>query len=177
MGAEIELLMDSNGGNYNFVNNCMGTSSPLNKFVVAMQAQGAQVGCDSFNVSTSGIPDPHSRWGVAASLSGSATPLLAFAASQEGVIKFDEVNTGSTQTWANAVSACAAIGKRLPTPEQFRSLYQAYGNATPPGFLTGTGYWSSVAVPAVSGYAYFVDMGNGSVNGGGVGGGYARCAT
>lgn len=157
MGAEIELLMDTNGGNYNFVNSCTSTSSPLNKFVAALQVEGAQVACDSFNVSTSGIPDPHTRWGVTALLSGSATPLVAFAASQEGVIKFDDANTGSTQAWASAVSACATIGKRLPTPEQLRSLYQASGNTTPSGF-TASNYWSGVAVPAVSGRAYIVGM-------------------
>lgn len=162
MTGEIELLSQDTG-NYNFVNNCTSTSSSLNKFVVALQEQGAGVACSSLTVTTSGIPDAYTRWGVAVSLSGSATPLVAFAASQEGVIKFDETNTGGTMNYANAVSTCAATGKRLATPEQLRALYQVYGNTTPPGFDTGANYWSGVLVPAVSNYGYIVYAGSGGV--------------
>lgn len=162
MSAEIELLY-ADSGDYNFVNNCKLAGSPLKKFTDALTGQGALVACDALTITTSGVVDAYSRSGVAASLSP-ATPLVAFAASQNGVVKFDETNTGSAVNWSTAVSTCAGQGKRLPTVEEFRALYKAHGG-TPPGFDTSTNYWSGSEAPGVSGRAYVVNMANNGTNG------------
>lgn len=164
MAAEIEIL-SHDLGNYNFINTeCTATSSSLGKFVSSLQAQGAQVGCSSTSVTTNGIVDAYTRWGVAAVLSSGGTPLF-LAASQEGVIKIDNANTGSAGNWISAAPACSSAGKRLPTPEQLRALYLANNSTTPAGFDTTPSYWSGVLVPGASGYAYVVNMSNGSVGG------------
>lgn len=171
MSAEVELQYESTG-NYNFINtNCTATSTMLGKFVSALQAQGAGVGCYSH----SQAGDVYQRWGVAVSLSGSATPLVAFAVSQEGVIKFDDTNTTSAVPWGNAASACASASKRLPTPEQLRALYQITNTNPVPGF-NANAYWSSILVPGQTASWYGVNMATGDVTGGGAGyNRFARC--
>lgn len=177
MSVEIELLSQDTG-DYNFINTeCTASSTSLGKFVSALQAQDAGVACISLSITNNGIPDAYARWGVAASLSGSTTPLVAFAASQEGVVKFDDVNTGSTASWVNAVSACAATGKRLPTAEEFRALYRITNTNPAPGFDTSNHYWSGTIVPGVAGSAYLVAMNSTAVGALGLGSyRFARCA-
>lgn len=161
MAAEIELQYDATG-NYDFINNCTATSSALNKFVVALAQQGAATSCNSSTITYSGVVDAYTRWGVATILSGSATPLVAFVASQDGVRKVDESDLNSTITWTNAVAGCAAQGSRLPTPEEFQALYQV-ANATPPG-IAATIHWSNTLVPSAPDRAYRTGMAAGGIS-------------
>jgi len=68
--------------------------------------------------------------------------------------------TLTAMNWSQAVTACALSGGRLPTIDQLKSLYGAYG-AIPPGFI-GNNHWSSTEDPANSSIAYgFYFGGNG----------------
>lgn len=177
MASEIELLVDVNGGNYNFVNNCTSTSSPLARYVTALAAQGALVGCVSNNTTSTG--DIYTRWGVTASLSGLTLPLTAWSASPEGVVKWDEADShnGNSTNMNNAVSVCGNQGKRLASLEQLNSLWRITGTNAAPSFGSG-GYWSGTEVPSIPANAYFSFM---SYNYAHVGhtvktnGGYVRC--
>lgn len=162
MVAEIELMAESQP-NYDFVNDCHTTGHVLAEFVSALADQGATVRCDSFNFTT-GTTDTFTRWGVAASIVGEAN-LKAWSASPEGVVTWDSTdsNGGATANWANAIAACANIGKRLPAPEEYRALWRITSPNPAPGFVANL-YWSRTEVPGVSANAYYVGMGNGYVD-------------
>ena len=161
--AEVELNRDANP-DYNFVNSCANAGTPLAKFITGLSSSGViAAGC--YSGSLNGGADSYTRWGAAAV--ESATPLVAYSASSSGVGKWDAVDTnpGIGVSWSSAQTLCRNQGKRLPTAEEFRSLWKVtqVGNAAP-GFLTSSYYWSSTEVPGVGANAYRVGMIGGSVN-------------
>ena len=161
MVREIELLVQDNGGDYSFVNNCENSGHVLEKYVSAMTAQGATVRCDSFSVTG----DAYSRWGVTAYILG-ASELTAFSAEPGGVYRWDSAdgNGGSNANWVNANAACASVGKRLPSPEAYRSLWKVTSVNPAPGFQAAP-YWTSTEFPNDAARAFVGNMGTGNSNG------------
>lgn len=128
MSAEIELLSQDTG-NYAFINTCTSTSSPLQKFVTALQAQNTVVSCHS----TSYGSLANKGWGVSARTNGSI--FETWSASEDGVVAWDALNK-SESIWTVAIATCAADGARLPTINELKSMRDAYG-AVPPSFVAG----------------------------------------
>lgn len=160
MAAEIELMAETQP-NYSFVNDC--ATNDLKRFVDAITDRGATVNCQS--VSIPAANDLYSRWGVSAAIVGESS-LRAWSASPEGVVTWEtaDANGGAVANWNNAATACANQGKRLPTPEQLRSLYFITDPANPVGFQENR-YWSQVKVPGPSTDVYFVFMSTGFMSG------------
>ncbi|MFW0871135.1 MAG: prepilin-type N-terminal cleavage/methylation domain-containing protein [Patescibacteria group bacterium] len=95
-------------------------------------------------------------FGVAATLNETY-----YAVDPTGVFTFDDADTGGTQNWSSAVSACQSAGKRLSGPSALRALYDI-DSAKPAGF-TASSYWSSVESPSAPTNAYRTNLNNGSV--------------
>ena len=79
-----------------------------------------------------------------------------------GVYTFDDANTGGTQNWTTAVSACQSAGKRLPGPSTLRAIYDI-DSTTPTGFTAGY-YWSSLESPSTPTDAYWTSFVDGIVS-------------
>lgn len=112
-------------------------------------------------------------WAVAATYDD-----VYYAASPQGVVTFDEVNSGSTnsQGWETAKNICANDDKRLPTASELRAIY-TIESSTPTGF-TGSGYWAMHESPEYPGWFYAAGMDNGWVyTGDDTYGGYVRCVS
>lgn len=143
MSAEIELEYET-AGTYEFVRNCQNTGKSLKKFVDALAGIGAIARCSS--ISTGG--EVYTRWGVAANRSDSAE-LAAWVASPQGVTKVDtsDANGGVQLAWQDALTMCAAQGKRLPSVEEL----QALAVTTPISFTVSPFlYWSSSELSATN---------------------------
>ncbi|MFA6340915.1 MAG: DUF1566 domain-containing protein, partial [Candidatus Paceibacterota bacterium] len=147
MMTQAEVLYD---GNYSAV--CAGVAGML----TAIDKTGGHSACYSFN--NSGLADVNLRWGASAKNSDGSKN---WSSDMNGVVTWDTANTGTIMAWNAANTACAAAGGRLPSLEELKSLYDAYG-ATPTGF-TAYNYWSGTTVPSNSARAYNVDMGYGDV--------------
>ncbi|MBY0328708.1 DUF1566 domain-containing protein, partial [Patescibacteria group bacterium] len=79
---------------------------------------------------TNGSTDVYTRWAVSAT---NAAKDKNWSVDASGVVTWDTVNLGSIQTFDGGIIACGALGKKVPTVEQLKSLYDTHG-ATPPGF-------------------------------------------
>ncbi len=172
MIAQAELTYDG-PNNYSAV--C--TDPTIANMLTSINKAGATSSCYSY---TDGATDINTRWGVTAKLTSStATNLQAYSVDSTGIVTWDTTDQtpGTTQTWANANSLCAAEGAHLPTPEQLHTLWVASGSLNPaPGFLANN-YWSGYSVPSDGTSAYVVYMtSNGSVAGRNkTNGMYVRC--
>jgi len=117
--------------------------------------------------------DTYTRWGVSAT---NAAKDKNWSVDGAGVVTWDTVNNGSTQNWDNAVAGCAGIGKKMPSFEQLKSLYDTHVT-TPPGF-TADLYWSGTAVPSGTNTAYRVYLSTGVVGSSAKSGPYnVRCVS
>jgi len=130
--------------------------------------------CFSYN--SSGLSDVYLRWGVSAT---NAAKDKNWSVDGSGVVTWDtsDVAGGALTAWAAGMSTCATAGKKMPTLEQLKSLYDTH-TATPTGFTSNSsyGYWSSVTVPTTPGNAHYVLSSSGSVgNSAKTNGGYIRC--
>jgi prepilin-type N-terminal cleavage/methylation domain-containing protein len=81
-----------------------------------------------------------------------------YAVDMSGIMTLDETNTGSLANWANAKSSCASAGKRLPSVEVLKAIYDNGGES-----FTSSNYWSSTAAPSSAGFAYKRGHTNGGV--------------
>lgn len=172
-------LSYSDNGNYSGINpsntdtNCQG---PIAKMAQAITNSGATARCLSYT--NSGLSDVFQRWG-ASGIKGTSTPIQAWSSDPMGAVTWmpQGVNTSGvpvsadvSMNWATANTACSTAGGRLPSMEELKTLsdasYAASGNTShaPPGFVASC-YWSSVTVPSVSTYAYYVCMGDGGIGG------------
>jgi len=95
--------------------------------------------------------DVYQRWGVSAT---NAAKDKNWSVDGSGVVTWDTVNNGGGQNWDTAAASCAAAGKKLPSAEQLKSLYDTHA-AVPSGFTAST-YWSSTLVPPTPGSAYAI---------------------
>lgn len=139
MAAEIELQYESNG-DYNFVNTCTGTSSPLSKFVTQLQAQNATVACYSHTATG----DVYQRWGVAVR-SNDTSVFKGWGVAPDGAFVWDTADiSGSAITWDVGASSCSSSGGRIPALEPLKAM-QLTG--LPSGAFVSTGYWSVTDVP------------------------------
>ena len=158
----------TNTGDYSSVLNCQTAGTVLNKFVTAIAGVNGITRCWSYTATG----DNYLRWGASARLN--TNTLKVWSVDPQGVVKWDTANTGGSLSWSAATAACSAAGKRLPSFEQLKTLYDAYG-ATPTGFTAGS-YWSSTENPTVTSEVYIVTMGNGATYSGDKGiGSYTRC--
>ena len=199
IAPQMEFYYFENGSSYSGINptspnfyhpltTCQGTLAPI---VSSMTNQGAIVRCLSMNIPSN--LDVYQRWGVTALVSGASTPLEAYSPSLIGVFKWDTQGVNSSgafvtpdvpMNWNTANNACALSGGRLPTVEEYKTLYDAIVQAGAThasfGFL-GEYYWSSTMNPAIPSDAYAVHFGPPNQNGGAVffysknGASYVRC--
>ena len=104
------------------------------------------------------------RWGVSVKLNSDSTK--NWSVDGTGVVTWDtaDASGGSSMTWANANTACAGLGGRLPSFEELKALYTAHGT-TPPGF-SASYYWTGTTFPSDSASAYYVFMSTGVISGG-----------
>lgn len=137
-------LSHSDLGNYSGA--CAAVASMLSAITVA----GGTSACYSYNVAG----DVNTRWGASARLNSDSTKNWSVDAT--GVVAWDTADQ-SASSWAAANTACATAGGHLPSIEQFKALYDAYGT-TPTGFTAG-GYWSSTEI---GGSAYYLS-GSGAI--------------
>ena len=111
----------------------------------------------------------YKRYAVSAKLN--SDPTKNWSVSSEGNVavwdKTDTKKNGSSGTefmnWNDAQNACKISGGRLPSIEELKSLWGAHG-ALPTGFQSVI-YWSSTTLADYSGFAWFVSMHFGYVNG------------
>lgn len=146
-----------NTDNYNFINDCNGTSSPHAKYVAPITAQGATVRCYSHT----GTSDTYFRFGITALKKDSS--FQAWSASQLGVVTWSPADETGIVDYATAVSQCAAKGARLPTIEEIKSLYEAREGPLP-SFNMNSAYWSSTQTPANPNNMYMIYTTDGLVS-------------
>lgn len=138
------------------------TTGNLAQIAKPLIDQGVIVKCRSLHGDYLGMSvfmgDNYNRFSAVA-LIYDAGELKAWAVDENGVVKFETSDLtsanlpgGDLKTWAEARSACANIGGRLPTIEELMALgyawYSGSGDTTflPFGFATDN-YWSSVRIP------------------------------
>ena len=149
MISQAELAYDT-AGNYSTA------CTAVVKMLTAITNVGGIATCNSQN--NPGYSDVDLRWGASARNSNGTKN---WSVNETGVVVWDSVNTGGTQTWDAANTACASAGGRLPSIEQLKTLYDAYGT-TPTGF-TAYDYWSSTTIPSDNTRAYGFYMEDGTV--------------
>lgn len=135
---------------YDTVGNYSAVCTSVQPMMDAIQnVTGVAPRCFSYN--NSGFSDVYIRWGVSAT---NAAKNKNWSVDGNGVVTWDTVDaSGSMQDWNVGTSACAALGKKLPSLEQLKSLHDTHG-ATPPGF-NASAYWSNTTVPSASTLAYY----------------------
>ncbi len=174
--------------------NCTGPGNNLGKIVQPLIDQGIIVKCYNFYGTGSGgiyTGDDYLRLGATALIYNSSE-LKAWSVDENGVAKWDTKGVDSSGSFVvpdisapliNAKNYCALSGGRLPSMEEFRSLYYAYyqgagATATPfvpNGFQPGA-YWSSTALLSDSSYYYAQNMTNSYISGTSQGSSlYIRC--
>jgi len=127
--------------------------------------------CYSYN--SSGLSDVYLRWGVSAT---NAAKDKNWSVDGSGVVTWDAADSGFL-VWSTGISTCSTAGKKMPTLEQLKSLYDTH-IATPAGFTSNSsyGYWSSITVPTTPGNAHYVNSATGGVANSVKGNpGYIRC--
>ena len=137
MIPQAELSYNNNG---NYTAACTDVSSMIS----SISSEGGTAACYSGY--------SNDNWGASAKINGSA--FEAFAADPTGVVTYDAADQSGTMNWAAAKAACSAEGGKLPTAEELKTLYSAFGSV-PTGFQTSN-YWSSTTTS--SGGAYSYDM-------------------
>lgn len=133
-----ELYYDSNGS---YTNIC-AAGGPLEEMMDAIVSAGGTAGCYTHD---------GKRWAVGARI---AETSLGVDSSGAGIFG---PTIGPTVVWSEAMSACAASGKKLPTLDQLKALYIAFNGELPAGFTSAV-YWSSTEHPTVTANAYYVHM-------------------
>ncbi len=129
----------------------------------AIAASGGTAKCYSLD---------NTRWGVSAKLNSDTSK--NWAVDEKGVVTWDTADAVGLKTWFTANDYCTGLGARLPSVEQLRALYLAYGSVAPPNFITL--YWSSNTNPNDPNAAYLVNMSSTSTySNTKVGNNYARC--
>ena len=139
MQSEAEIYYSDNG-NYSTV-----TNGGLDKFITSINNLGGVAKYYSLD---------GKRWGASATLNLDSTK--NYSVSPTGVVVWDTSEQGYL-TWDNSNNACLSLGRRLPSVEEFRSLYLAW-NGIPGGFLNNT-YWTETTDPLDDGKAYYVNAG------------------
>jgi len=97
---------------------------------------------------------PYDHYTVSAKLNGDATKNWSFSDQSDTVIWDTEYMTFNNQPliqWSDAKTACANAGKRLPTKEELKTLYDAGGMTPARGFDVGP-YWSSAEINPSNAY-------------------------
>lgn len=81
-----------------------------------------------------------------------------YAVDNIGVVTFSasDASGGATLAWSAAQGACATVGKRLPSVEQMKALWNIYNISTPAGFSSF--YWSGSPSLSVPTEAYGIDF-------------------
>lgn len=158
MIAQAELSYDTPG---NYSTACAG----VQKMIDAIAGAGGVAGCYSHTAD-------YSRWGASAKLNSDNTK--NYSVSQNGIATWDTTDSGY-MSWTAANTACSSAGGRLPTIEELKSLYTAYGGS-PTGFMPTSNYWSGTIQSVSSNTSYYLYMLNGNITGASVAGNnYARC--
>lgn len=136
----------------------------LAKIAKPLIDQGIIVKC--FSYSSTPLSDVYQRFGATA-LIYNTTELKAWSIDENGIVKWDNYGLtsanlpgGDTKNWDDAKTACANNGGRLPSIEQFRTLYYAWyqgsSNTTyTPISFDASNYWSSISIPGLSAQAYY----------------------
>lgn len=103
------------------------------------------------------ISDTFERWGVSAT---NTDKNKSWSVDGKGVVTWNTTDIGA-ENWNTANSSCETAGKKLPSIEQFKSLYETH-TTTPSGFSASL-YWSGTEVPLYPTVAYRIHMINGSL--------------
>jgi len=105
------------------------SNATITSMVSAISTGGTQARCVAYN----------EDWGIGVIVNTDQF----YTTGPLGVLVLDAADaaSGGVQTWANAVSTCAATGKRLPSASAIRALYDI-GTAAPTSFAASY-YWSS----------------------------------
>ena len=178
---------------------CTGPGGNLAKIAQPLIDQGIIVKCFSFNSPASG--DLSLRF-AATALIYDTNELKAWSVDENGVVKWDThgVNTDGTtrstditMAWKDlnditiAMNACAKNGGRLPSVEQFRTLFHAWYSSTgnvsylpipTEGSFSNGYYWSSTSVPLwpeTRSYSLITESSNIGFSGSLSSGYYVRC--
>ncbi|MBY0328578.1 prepilin-type N-terminal cleavage/methylation domain-containing protein [Patescibacteria group bacterium] len=100
-----------------------------------------------------------------------------YAVDNTSVVTFNTSDVAGSYSWSGAQTACANIGKRLPSIEQFKAIWNIYGTSSPAGF-NGYEYWSSSLFPSGPTEAYIFDFSSGYIDRYSVASGFsARCVS
>lgn len=147
MIATAELSYDATG-------DYSGACAAIQSQIDAIEAiTGTAPVCASRNATG----DKNLRWGVTAT---NTAKDKNWSVDMNGVVTWDTVNTGSTTTWGDGVTACAAQGKKIPSIEQLAAIRSIHGGSVPPGF-PGSTYWSGTEFPADPTLAYRLNLNSG----------------
>ena len=180
MVVEMELSYSDNGNYSGIINPITNTTYPdttciggVVKMAQAIINSGATVRCLSYYFPSAF--DVYLRWGASA-LKGKSAPIQAWSSSNTGVVTWDEKGVNSSgvfvspdtiMKWDDAIIACALAGGRLPTLEELKTLsdamFVASGSNVPPGFVTGSNYYSSNILPNSPTAAWVVNTGGGAI--------------
>jgi len=143
--AQAELFYDTPGS---YLNIC--SDSKISSMISSVSSNNGTSGCSSFD---------GTMWAVSTRLNSDATK--NYAVSSSGVTTWDATDSGGGYVdWPTAVTACSSTGGRLPTPDEIKSLYVAYGSK--PSIFTGTYYWSNISVPSDQTQAYYANSTDGT---------------
>jgi prepilin-type N-terminal cleavage/methylation domain-containing protein len=135
---------------YSNVGNYSTACTSVDNMRVAINNNGGTAFCSSVD---------NTRWAVSAKLNSDTTK--NWAVDEKGVVTWDTADAVGLKTWFTANDYCTGLGARLPSVEQLRALWLAYGSVAPPSFITL--YWASNINPSDSAVAYIVNMSNGGI--------------
>ena len=107
------------------------------------------------------IFDGYKRYGVSVKFKSDNTK--NWSVSSEGNMVIWDTGYNVSKTWSGAKTYCGDQGKRVPSIEELRGLWLAYGSV-PDGFLTSDTYWSNNIYGSFSN-AYILNMNNGNTGG------------
>ena len=150
-----ELYFANNG---TYLNICAATGEANDSVVQgvlnAIRAQGAEARCYVGAATVAGID-----WGIGV-IYDTNTFLVS---SPQGVMTLDTVNTGTSQDWDTAISACASAGKRLSSFSGLKAIWDIKGTGGVGGLFSQDRYWSPIVDPSDTNNAYNVSMTTGTI--------------
>jgi len=136
-----------------------GVATEIAPILAHINANGGAAQYVSSNDSP--IFDGYKRYGVSVKFKSDNTK--NWSVSSEGNMVIWDTGYNVSKTWSGAKTYCEDQGKRVPSIEELRGLWLAYGSI-PDGFLSSNEYWSN-NVYGSFGNAYILNMNNGIAGG------------